>query len=119
MIHYYHPPVFFFNTPNSSTLHNKASIPYQRDFTRILQHYNTVMKSSNKSSNSNKLSSKTTKSSSSKSKYKYLGPHPKISKQVCGNPIIILPNSLTSPITLLNVESFLVNSTYVSREALK
>merc|ERR1719201_876637 len=108
MIHYYHPPVFFFNTPNSSTLHNKPSIPYQRDFTRILQHYNTVMKSSNKSSNSNKLSSKTTKSPSSKSKYKYLGPHPKISKQVCGNPII-----------LLNVELFLVNSTYVSREALK
>lgn len=108
---------------------NSASIlrptNHKRDFLRVLELYQQVLKqeSNTNHNSSNKSSSKHHDNKRRKSS------HPNNNnantnnsknhnkrRETLGKPIIVVPNAMTSPITLINAEEFLAQGKYVTRQ---
>ena len=104
---------------NEIPVGNSASIlrptHHKRDFLQVLELYQQVLKEEERkkrspkshTSNDNKRKRPDNHSGGSSSNKR---------KEEMGKPIIIVPNTMTSPITLVNVEEFLGNGIYVSRK---
>jgi len=89
-----------------------------RDFTRVLDLYNEALRSERTLLNASKNSHR--KSSTKSSRYDYSSK--KISSSTTsapkGKPIIIVPNAMTSPVTLINAHEFFQNAVFQSRQTM-
>ena len=104
---------------NEIPVGNSASIlrptHHKRDFLQVLELYQQVLKEEERK----KRAPKTHTSSDTHKRKRpetHSGGNTNKRKEEMGKPIIIVPNTMTSPITLVNVEEFLGNGKYVTRQ---
>lgn len=95
-----------------------------RDFTRVLELYIAVKKQEEVSSHHHHRhppsKSKSKSSSSSRPQLQQQPPNkkskPSTNKKPSGLPIIIIPNAMTSPVTMINAEEFLKSAKFTPRD---
>jgi parafibromin len=93
----------------------------KKDFSMVLDLYNELIKVDEKKRHGDKTHPSTSSQRPTKmgSSTTTQIPHPSKSRpMVQGKPIIIVPNAMTSPITLVNASLFFEKSIYMSRDAI-